>query len=33
MLIIMEPRGQRAERSEGEGRAVYQRMLDCSAAL
>lgn len=33
MLIIMEPRGQRQERSEAEGRAVYQRMLDCSAAL
>ena len=33
MLIIMEPRGQRQQRSEAEGRAVYQRMLDCSAAL
>jgi hypothetical protein len=33
MLIIMEPRGQRQQRSEDEGRAVYQRMLDCSAAL
>ena len=33
MLIIMEPRGQRQERSEAEGRAVYKRMLDCSAAL
>jgi hypothetical protein len=33
MLIIMEPRGQRQQRTEAEGRAVYQRMLDCSAAL
>jgi hypothetical protein len=33
MLIIMEPRGQRQQRSDAEGRAVYQRMLDCSAAL
>ena len=33
MLIIMEPRGPRQQRSEAEGRAVYQRMLDCSAAL
>ena len=33
MLIIMEPRGQRQQRSEAEGRAVYQRMLDYSAAL
>lgn len=33
MLLIVEPRGQRQERSEAEGRAVYQRMLDCSAAL
>ena len=33
MLIIMEPRGQRQQRGEAEGRAVYQRMLDCSAAL
>ena len=33
MLIIMEPRGQRHARGEAEGRAVYQRMLDCSAAL
>ena len=33
MLIIMEPRGQRQQRSEAEGRAVYQRMQDCSAAL
>jgi hypothetical protein len=33
MLIIMEPHGQRQQRSESEGRAVYQRMLDYSAAL
>ena len=33
MLIIMEPHGQRQQRSEAEGRAVYQRMLDYSAAL
>jgi hypothetical protein len=33
MLIIIEPRGQRQERGEAEGRRVYQRMLDCSAAL
>lgn len=33
MLIIMEPRGQRQERTEAEGRAVYDRMLQCSADL
>jgi len=33
MLLIMEPRGQRAERSDAEGRDVYQRMLDYSAQL
>jgi len=33
MLIIMEPRGQRQQRTEAEGRAVYQRMQDCSTAL
>ena len=33
MLIIMEPRGQRQQRSEAEGRAVFQRMQDCSDAL
>ena len=27
MLLIMEPRGQRAERTEAEGRAVYDRMV------
>ena len=33
MLLIVEPRGQRDERNEAQGRAVYQRMLDYSAAL
>ena len=33
MLLIIEPRGQRQERTEAEGRAVYDRMLQCSAAL
>lgn len=33
MLLIVEPRGQRAERSEAEGRALYDRMLDFSANL
>lgn len=33
MLIIMEPRGQRQERTEAEGRAAYDRMLQCSADL
>jgi hypothetical protein len=33
LLLIVEPRGQREQRSDAEGRAVYQRMLDCSAAL
>jgi hypothetical protein len=33
MLIIMEPRGQRQQRTEAEGRAVYQRMQDYSTAL
>jgi hypothetical protein len=27
MLLIMEPRGQRLERTDAEGRAVYDRML------
>lgn len=27
MLFVAEPRGQRAERTEEEGRALYQRML------
>lgn len=33
LLIIMEPRGQREARSEAEGRAVYERMVQCSADL
>ena len=33
MLLIVEPRGQRQERNDAEGRAVYQRMLDFSASL
>ncbi len=33
MLIIMEPRGQREARSEAEGRAVYERMVQASSAL
>jgi hypothetical protein len=33
MLLIIEPRGQRAERSEAEGRALYSRMVDFSADL
>ena len=33
MLLIMEPRGQRAERSEVQGREVYERMLAYAAAL
>lgn len=33
MLLIHEPIGQRAERGEAAGRAVYQRMLDFSAEL
>jgi hypothetical protein len=33
MLLIMEPPGQRRERSEAEGRRLYQRMLDFSAEL
>jgi hypothetical protein len=33
MLLIMEPRGQRAGRSEAEGRAVYERMLQHSTQL
>ena len=28
MLFVAEPRGQRADRTEEEGKAVYQRMLD-----
>jgi len=33
MLLIVEPQGQRRERSDAEGRAVYQRMLDYGAGL
>lgn len=33
MLLIMEPRGQRRERTEEEGRHAYQQMLDFSAEL
>lgn len=33
MLLIMEPVGQRAERSEQEGREVYDEMLRFAAAL
>ena len=33
MLLIVEPAGQRQTRSEEEGRALYQRMLDFSAEL
>jgi hypothetical protein len=33
MLLIVEPRGQRAERSEPAGRALYDRMLEFSAKL
>jgi len=33
MLLIVEPQGQRDMRSETEGRAVYQLMLDYSESL
>jgi hypothetical protein len=33
MLLIVEPAGQRNERSEEEGRALYDQMLRFSAAL
>jgi hypothetical protein len=33
MLLIVEPRGQRRTRSAGEGRAVYQRMLEYGERL
>ena len=33
MLMIVEPRGQRAQRSEAEGRDAYQRMLDYAETL
>jgi hypothetical protein len=33
LLLIHEPVGQRAERSEAEGRAVYEQMLQFAAGL
>jgi hypothetical protein len=33
MLLIVEPRGQRATRTESEGRAVYDRMVRFSEEL
>lgn len=33
LLLIHEPRGQRASRNEAEGRVAYDRMLQCAAAL
>jgi len=33
MLLILEPPGQRAERTEAEGHAVYDRMLGFAAEL
>src|SRR5690348_17373690 len=33
MLFVAEPRGQRAERTEEEGKALYQRMLDYAEDL
>lgn len=33
LLLIHEPRGQRATRTEAEGRAAYDRMLQSAAAL
>jgi hypothetical protein len=33
MLLIVEPAGQRAERTEAEGRALYDRMLEFAADL
>ena len=33
MLLILEPHGQRAERTDAEGRAAYQAMLDYAAGL
>ncbi|ROH90988.1 dehydrogenase [Stagnimonas aquatica] len=33
VLLINEPRGQRASRSEAEGRALYQRMVEYGAGL
>ncbi len=33
MLLIVEPTGQRRTRTEDEGRALYQRMLDFGKSL
>lgn len=33
MLLILEPDGQRVQRSEDEGRAVYQQMVDFAGGL
>ena len=33
LLLILEPRGQRAARTDAEGRAVYDRMVQSAAAL
>jgi len=33
MLLVVEPRGQRAQRSLEEGKAVYQKMLDFTGEL
>ena len=33
MLMILEPRGQRAERNEAQGREAYARMLDYAGEL
>lgn len=33
MLLIHEPRGQRATRTEAEGQALYDRMLQTASAL
>jgi hypothetical protein len=33
MLLILEPHGQRAERTEAEGRAAYDQMLGFAAGL
>jgi len=33
MLLVVEPRGQRAQRSPEEGHAVFQKMVDFADAL
>jgi hypothetical protein len=33
MLLIVEPTGQRAERTDQEGRRLYQRMMDYAGTL